>query len=113
VPWVVANYDTDIMRAVFGMYEEFGVEYRLMPGTGAGGLGPYWPAYLFNRDPLQLPLALGALGHGGRAHSYDEYYVIEGNDRACPEPGRRIYGLAGAEKGYVATIYNYVGNNQD
>ncbi|MEZ4523466.1 MAG: M20/M25/M40 family metallo-hydrolase [Thermomicrobiales bacterium] len=103
VPWVVASYDTDIMRAVFGMYDEFGVEYRLMPGTGAGGLGPYWPAYLFNRDPLQLPLALGALGHGGRAHSYDEYYVIEGNDR--------VYGLAGAEKGYVATIYNYVGND--
>jgi acetylornithine deacetylase/succinyl-diaminopimelate desuccinylase-like protein len=100
VPWVVADYDTAIMRAVAAMYDEFGVEYRLTPGVGAGGLGPYWPAYLFARDPLQLPLVLGSLGHGGRAHSFDEYYVIEGNEQ--------VYGLTGAEQGYVATIYNYV-----
>jgi acetylornithine deacetylase/succinyl-diaminopimelate desuccinylase-like protein len=100
VPWVIADYDTAIVRAVTAMYEEFGVEYRLTPGVGAGGLGPYWPAYLFARDPLQLPIVLGSLGHGGRAHSFDEYYVIEGNEQ--------VYGLAGAEQSYVATIYNYV-----
>jgi acetylornithine deacetylase/succinyl-diaminopimelate desuccinylase-like protein len=99
VPWVVADYDTDIARALMATYQEFGVEYHLLPGVGVGGLGPYWPAYLFARDPLRLPIAMGSLGHGGRAHAIDEYYVIEGNDR--------VYGLAGAEKGYVATLYEY------
>ena len=44
---------------------------------------------------------MGALGHGGRAHAIDEFYVIEGNDT--------IYGLAGVEKGYVTTLYEYAG----
>jgi acetylornithine deacetylase/succinyl-diaminopimelate desuccinylase-like protein len=101
VPWVVADYDTDIARAIMRMFEQFGVEYQLLPGVGAGGLGPYWPAYLFARDPLQLPIGMGALGHGGRAHAIDEFYVIEGNDT--------IYGLAGVEKGYVTTLYEYAG----
>jgi acetylornithine deacetylase/succinyl-diaminopimelate desuccinylase-like protein len=99
VPWVVANYDTDIARAVTRAYDEFGVAYRLLPGVGVGGLGPYWPAYLFARDPLQLPIAMGSIGHGGRAHAIDEYYVIEGNEK--------VHGLAGAEKGYVAALYEY------
>ncbi len=99
VPWVTADYETDIARSLFEMFDEFGVEYRLTPGTGAGGLGPYWPAYLFARDPLTLPIGMGMLGHGHGAHMINEYYVIEGTDD--------VYGIAGAEKGFAATLYNY------
>jgi acetylornithine deacetylase/succinyl-diaminopimelate desuccinylase-like protein len=99
VPWVVPDYDTDIARAILRTFERFGVDSQRLPGVGAGGFGPYWPAYLFARDPLQLPIGMGALGHGDRAHATDEFYVIEGNDK--------VYGLAGAEKGYVTTLYEY------
>lgn len=81
------------------MFREFNVEYRQIPGTGFGGLGPYWPAYLFARGPLNLPIAMGALGHGGRAHAIDEYCVIKDNNQ--------VYGLAGAEKGYLSVLYEY------
>ncbi len=104
VPWLRANYDTDIAHAIIRMYDEFGVDYQKLPGTGVGGFGPYWPGYLFGRDPLQLPVAMGALGHGGGAHMIDEYYVIEG--------AGKVYGLAGAEKGYACTLYNYAGKNE-
>jgi acetylornithine deacetylase/succinyl-diaminopimelate desuccinylase-like protein len=104
VPWVIANYETDIARAFIRTCQEFGVEYHLIPGVGVGGFGPYWPAYLFARDPLQLPILMGSIGHGARAHMIDEYYVIEGNDK--------VYGLAGAEKGYVSTLYEYAGGSR-
>ena len=101
VPWCRVDFDNDIARALFRMYDQFGVKCAKLPAVGIIGLGPYWPAYLFGRDPLQLPLALGGIGHGGGFHAVDEYFVLDGNDRA--------YGLAGAEKGYATVIYYYAG----
>jgi len=102
VPWLEADYNTDISRALIQMYEQFEVEYEMLPGTGVAQMGPYWPGYLFGRV-LGLPLAMGGLGHGSRAHAIDEYYVIEGNDK--------VFGLTGAEKGFAAILYNYAGLN--
>lgn len=101
VDWLKPNYETDIARALFKMYERFGVEYVKLPATGIIGLGPYWPVYLFGKDPLQLPVALGGIGHGGRFHAIDEFFVIEG--------AGKVYGLAGAEKGAATVLYNYAG----
>ena len=60
---------------------------------------------MFAGKPLKLPIIGGALGHGARAHSPNEYYVIEG------VKGRygRVYGLAGAEKSMATILYNYAG----
>ncbi|MFC1974340.1 M20/M25/M40 family metallo-hydrolase, partial [Chloroflexota bacterium] len=74
--WLKANYDTDIAKAMLRMYKNFGVECRILPGTGVSILaGPYWPGHLFGRDPLHLPVIMGGLGHGGRAHASNEYFV--------------------------------------
>ena len=59
----------------------------------------FFPAYLFNRPPLNLPFCVAGLGHGGRAHSPDEYFVLDGNDQ--------IAGLAGCEKSYAAILYRF------
>jgi hypothetical protein len=99
VPWCRVAYDNNITRALFKMYDQFNVRYVKLPAIGIIGLGPYWPAYLFGREPLQLPLALGGIGHGGGFHAVDEFYVIDGNDQVC--------GLADAEKGYATVICNF------
>ena len=39
-----------------------------------GGSAPF---YLFT-DELRLPIVIGGLGHGGRAHSPNEYANLEG-----------------------------------
>jgi hypothetical protein len=44
-------------------------------------------------------MASGSLGHGGHAHSPDEYLVIESNDR--------VAGLVEAEKSSVHILYVY------
>jgi hypothetical protein len=59
---------------------------------------------MFNRGPLYLPFCDGGLGHGGRAHSPDEYFVIEGNNK--------VAGLAGCEKSYVAILDAYANYKQ-
>lgn len=104
VPWSRVNNTSDLAQAIFKTYQQFGVEYFTLPATGiTAGAGPYWPAYLFARDPLQMPVVLAGVGHGGGAHSVNEYFVIEG--------AGKVYGMAGAEKGYAAMIYNYAGKN--
>jgi hypothetical protein len=57
------------------------------------------PMYLFTRDPLNLPLCTGGMGHGGRAHAPDEYYVVEARDG--------IAGLPECEKFFVDMLYTY------
>jgi hypothetical protein len=45
----------------------------------------------------------GAVGNSGRGHAANEFYVIEG--------AGKTYGMAGAEKSWATTIYNYAGLN--
>ena len=61
-----------------------------------GGTSP-WPGGLA-RDPLNLPFIMGGLGHGARAHSPNEYLVIE--------EGGPTAGLATMEKSFVSILYN-------
>jgi len=99
VPWARANYNSDLAKAIYKTCEAFGVPYSRTPIAAGSDCGPYWPAYLFSRDPLHLQVAGGSLGHGGRAHAINEYYVIEGQGK--------VFGLAGAEKSHVSNLYNY------
>jgi acetylornithine deacetylase/succinyl-diaminopimelate desuccinylase-like protein len=106
VPWAWANADNDVARATMKMFEQFGVPYAKPPkGNYLGPRATYYgPMYLFTRGPLKLPNVRAGLGHGVGAHLGPEYYVIHGD-------GKKIYGYAGAIKGYATFLYNYAGLN--
>jgi len=105
-PWALVSHKSAIAEATYAMFEQFKVKYAIYPPVASMlRLSPAWPAYVFAGEPLKLPIIGAALGHGGRAHSPNEYYVIEGAN------GRhgRVYGLAGAEKSMATILYNYAG----
>jgi acetylornithine deacetylase/succinyl-diaminopimelate desuccinylase-like protein len=103
VPWAKMRYDTEIARALMQTYDTFGIAYTT-PADTESILGPYWPAYLFAGDPLDIPIVGGAAGLGGNAHAANEYYVIEG--------AGKVYGIAGAEKSIATVLYNFAGKNR-
>jgi acetylornithine deacetylase/succinyl-diaminopimelate desuccinylase-like protein len=53
-------------------YRDLGFEPEIWPHSA--GVAPF---YLFT-DLLNIPLAIGGLGHGGRAHSPNEYATVDG-----------------------------------
>jgi acetylornithine deacetylase/succinyl-diaminopimelate desuccinylase-like protein len=104
MPWAKVSHDTDIARAVMGMYDLFGVAYGDPSNTPSILMAPAWPAYVVRGEgTLNLPVVGGAVGFGGNAHAANEYYVIEG--------AGKVYGITGAEKSVAAVIYNYAGLN--
>jgi len=103
VPWSKMRYDTDIARAVGKTFQTFNIDYQRPIEDEASILGGYWPAYLFAGDPIDIPIAGGMAGGGGGAHAANEFYVIEGANKS--------YGMAGAEKSVVLTLYNFAGLN--
>jgi acetylornithine deacetylase/succinyl-diaminopimelate desuccinylase-like protein len=90
--WSKTSVKEPVVQAVLGVYRRYGVPVQVWPRT-AGSV----PFHVFTRDPLNLPIARGGLGHGGRAHSPDEYLVIEGNEK--------VAGLVEAEKSFVDILY--------
>ncbi|UCE44004.1 MAG: M20/M25/M40 family metallo-hydrolase [Candidatus Bathyarchaeota archaeon] len=105
-PWALVDHKNEIAEAAYTMFEQFKVKYAIYPPTASPlMLYPAWPAYVFAGKPLRLPLIGAALGHGGRAHSPNEYFVIEGADARHG----RVYGLAGVEKSMAALLFNYTG----
>lgn len=92
--WVKRSVRADVVQAVLRVYRRHGIEPLIFPHSGAS-----MPMYLYARDPLNLPGSGGGLGHGGRAHSPDEYFVIEGNDR--------VAGLLECERSHVEILYAY------
>ena len=105
VPWAKMSYDTDIAKAIEQTFDNFGIPYA-SPSDTETILGGYWPAYLFSNQAVgqrvvavEMPIATGGAGMGGRAHAANEYYVIEG--------AGKVYGLAGAEKSVASTIWNF------
>jgi len=83
-----------LAQAAIQTYRSFGYEPEVWPHMGGSA-----PLYLFNQGPLYLPFVGGGLGHGGKAHSPNEYFVVEGN--------KRVGGLAKCEKSYVAVLDAY------
>jgi acetylornithine deacetylase/succinyl-diaminopimelate desuccinylase-like protein len=92
--WAQTSPDAPIVQAAVAGLRELGVEPEVWPRNVG-----FFPAYLFNRPPLDLPFCAAGLGHGGRAHSPDEYFVLDGNDR--------VVGLAGCEKSYAAILFQF------
>lgn len=92
--WSKTSVKEPIVKAMIQAYRRLGYEPEIWPHNASSV-----PYHLFNRGPLHLPFCDGGLGHGGRAHAPDEYFVIEGNDK--------VAGLAGCEKSYVAILDGY------
>ncbi|MCK4242474.1 MAG: M20/M25/M40 family metallo-hydrolase, partial [Dehalococcoidia bacterium] len=92
--WSKTSVKEPVVQAVLSVYEKYGIKPIIWPHTGGSV-----PMYLYSRPPLNLPICIGGLGHGGRAHSPDEYYVIEGNDR--------VAGLVKDEKSFVDILYAF------
>jgi acetylornithine deacetylase/succinyl-diaminopimelate desuccinylase-like protein len=92
--WAKTNVKEPIVQATIQAYRKLGFEPEIWPMAA-------WsvPYHLFNRKPLRLPFIDAGLGSGGRAHSPDEYFVIEGNDK--------VAGLAGCEKSHVVILDCY------
>jgi len=92
--WSRTSHKSEIVQAVVKTYRKYGVDPMIWPTSGGSA-----PMYLFTRDPLNLPLCTGGMGHGGRAHAPDEYYVVEARDG--------IAGLPECEKFFVDMLYTY------
>jgi len=59
-------------QALVKTYRDMGFEPEIWPHLGGSA-----PFYLFT-EVLNIPTAFGGLGHGGRAHSPNEYVTLEG-----------------------------------
>ncbi len=103
VPWCEVELSGDLTTAQARALDTFGIAYTPPDETPARARLPYWPAYLFGRDPIAIPISRASAGRGGRARLPDEYYVIEG--------AGEVYGMAGAEKLQATVLYNYAGEN--
>jgi acetylornithine deacetylase/succinyl-diaminopimelate desuccinylase-like protein len=87
------SVESPIVTAAISVFNKYGSVPSVSPRLA--GSAPY---YIFT-DRLKLPMVMGGIGHGSRAHAPDEYRVIE------PKPGSKIAGLALAEKFYVDMLY--------
>jgi acetylornithine deacetylase/succinyl-diaminopimelate desuccinylase-like protein len=115
VPWSISDSNNNIDHAAEKMFDAFGVSSLPMFAANhtpdASETGGYWPSYLFNNGkvgqrvaPLvHMEIGGGIVGNSGRSHAANEFYVIEG--------AGKTYGMAGAEKSFATTIYNYAGLN--
>lgn len=97
--WSKTHPNAKVVQAVQRVYEQYGIDFDVWP-LSAGSA----PMHLFTRAPLNLTLAEGGLGHGGRNHAHDEYLVIEGNNK--------VAGLVEAEKSYVDILFAYASMNE-
>jgi len=91
--WSQTSIKEPVVQAVLSVYRNAGIEPMVWPRSAGSS-----PQYEYTRK-LGLPACGGGLGHGGRAHSDDEYIVIEGNDR--------VSGIVKAEQSIVDILFTY------
>jgi len=91
--WSQTSVKEPAVQAVLSVYKHYGVNSMVWPRSA--GSSPQWE---YTRK-LGLPAASGGLGHGGRAHSDDEYIVIEGNDK--------VAGIVKSEQSIVDILFTY------
>ncbi len=91
--WAKTNANEPVAQAIIKTYREFGCEPEIWPNLAGSA-----PFCMFNREPLRLPFVMGGLGHGGRAHSPNEYLVVQ--------EGGPTGGLRTLEKSYVTILDN-------
>lgn len=92
--WSRTSVKAPVVQAVLSVYKKYGVEPMIWPRSAGSS-----PEAQYTRPPLNLPACGGGLGHGGRAHSDDEYMVVEGNEK--------VAGLVKCEQSIVDVLYAY------
>jgi acetylornithine deacetylase/succinyl-diaminopimelate desuccinylase-like protein len=71
-PWAKMGPSAPISQAMIRAMRSFGLEPEVWPNIAGSA-----PFYLFSRT-LKQPFVMGGLGHGGRAHSPNEFATLEG-----------------------------------
>jgi acetylornithine deacetylase/succinyl-diaminopimelate desuccinylase-like protein len=72
--WSKTRLDDAPVGAMVDTYRQFGHEPEIWPHLAGSA-----PFYLFtDKDWLNIPVAMGGLGHGGRVHSPNEYATVQG-----------------------------------
>lgn len=92
--WSRTSVKEPVVQSVLAVYEKYGVEPMIWPRTAGSS-----PQAQYTRPPLNLPAVSGGLGHGGRAHAVDEYFVIEGTGK--------LGGLVECEQSIVDILYAF------
>ncbi len=92
--WSRTSVTAPVVQAVLAVYRRYGIEPAIWPRSAGSS-----PQAQYTRAPLDLGAAGGGLGHGGRAHAVDEYFVVEGNDQ--------VAGLVRCEQSIVDILYTY------
>ena len=87
------SYRNKYVQALLRTIEQFNKKPEIWP-TIAGSA----PFSLFHDPPLSLPFIMGGLGHGGLAHSPNEYLVVG--------EGGPTGGLRSMEKSFALLLYN-------
>lgn len=91
--WSRTPLNSDIVQTLLKVYSDYETDTMVYPIAGGSA-----PMYLFTRV-LGLPEIGGGLGHGGRAHSPDEYLVIDGNEK--------VAGMVKAEQAFADFLFAY------
>ncbi len=92
--WSRTSVKAPVVQAVLSVYKKYGIEPIIWLRSAGSS-----PQAQYTRPPLNLPACGGGLGHGGRAHSDDEYMVIDGNEK--------VGGLVKCEQSIVDILYAY------
>lgn len=92
--WSQTPVKAPVVQSVLSVYKSYGIEPMIWPREAGSS-----PQAQYTQPPLSLAAAGGGLGHGSRAHSADEYIVIEGNEK--------VAGIVRAEQSYVDILYAY------
>ena len=82
-----------LVKAEKAVLKRLGVQSSVAPRIAGS-----YPGYLFTGAPLHKPFNQFGLGHGGKAHAPDEFYLIESTNP-------KIAGLREATMGYVEFLY--------
>jgi acetylornithine deacetylase/succinyl-diaminopimelate desuccinylase-like protein len=91
--WGRVRVSDRIVQALVRTYARYELDPEIWPISPGG-----WPGHLFQKY-LGTPFLAGGVGHGGRAHTSNEYLVVDGNDR--------VRGLADLEKSFVTLMYEF------
>ena len=92
--WSKVSVKEPVVKAMIKTCQNYGFEPEVWPHLAGSA-----PFYLFS-EILNIPYVMGALGHGTRAHSPDEYIVYQGNGI--------VRGLDDAQKSMVSFLEEWV-----
>jgi acetylornithine deacetylase/succinyl-diaminopimelate desuccinylase-like protein len=82
-----------LIRAEQAVFDRSKIPYSLLPRIAGS-----YPGIVFTGDPLRKPVGQFGLGHGGRAHAPDEFFIIESTSS-------RVAGLRESAMGYVDFLF--------